>query len=168
MKLKHTIECRKCIGKARESLRNQGIQKHLYILGNTENHTHAQGSRYAKTGEGSPLPLPPPISYFFLFLIWLLAFSVKNLCQNSSWTQTKGTENSETTYDQECRPYKNSLEKLSNKQLQPTKNTKTNLEKEGDSSFQSYYTQYSKCPVFNKRIKSTWRNKTVWHIHRWS
>lgn len=84
MKLKHMIDCKKCTGKARESLRNQGIQKHLYILGNTENHTHAQGSMYAKTGEGSPLPLPPPISYFFSFSFgsWLSQNSVKTVAEH--------------------------------------------------------------------------------------
>lgn len=45
-----------------------------------------------------PASTPPNFPIFFLSqIISLLAF--KEICQNSSWTETKGTENLETTYD---------------------------------------------------------------------
>lgn len=67
-----------------------GIKRVIHMLG--------VACKLRKDRRGIPPASTPPTFLFFLSqIISLLAF--KEICQNSSWTQTKGTENLETTYD---------------------------------------------------------------------
>lgn len=127
--------------------RKQGIQKYLYTLENLQSHAHTHSILYVQK-RPERFSFPHPTSSLLLVAPGIQ----EDLFQNTTWTEAKGLELSETTYDKEYRPCFNSLEKSLNKQLQLTANNNNKTLKKRKIDYQGYHVIKVKMSNFKQKM----------------